>query len=230
MNEWLQIFLQGDASLGPSGMEMMLLVVLLSFCIGHVIACVYMWTHIGLSYSRGFVASLVVLPILVALVMVLMSGSIVIAFGLLAVFAVVRFRNILKDTRDTTVVLWAILEGVGVGTMRFSLAVLACLCIGLVFLYIRFVAFGARYRHDVVVSLRWSGDGEGMTALESMLRRHGRRVQLADRRHTAQEGVSLAYRIQLRDPSRAEDMLMDVRTALGVEDVSMYQQEDESEI
>ena len=81
-----------------------------------------MATHVGLSYSQMFVASLVVVPTLVALTMALMSGDIVIAFGLLAVFAIVRFRNVLKDTRDTTFVMWAILEGMAAGTMRDGLA------------------------------------------------------------------------------------------------------------
>ena len=33
-------------------------------------------------------------------------------------FGVVRFRNVLKDTRDTIFILWAIMEGVAIGTTR----------------------------------------------------------------------------------------------------------------
>src|SRR4029453_14223556 len=86
-----------------------LLAILLCFCIGHIVAWVYMWTHDGLSYSKMFTMSLLAMPVIVALVMILMAGNIVLAVGLLAVFTVVRFRNVLKDTRDTTFVLWAII-------------------------------------------------------------------------------------------------------------------------
>src|SRR5687768_17906762 len=48
----------------------------ISFIVGHVVAWVYMWTHDGLSYSRMFTASLLALPVVVALVMILMAGSI----------------------------------------------------------------------------------------------------------------------------------------------------------
>jgi len=78
-----------------------------------------------MSYSQMFTASLLVMPVLVALVMVLMASNVLIALGLLAVFAMIRFRNVLKDTRDTTFVLWAIAEGVACGTMRFGIAVAA---------------------------------------------------------------------------------------------------------
>ena len=101
MNDVLELIVRGDLATTLGGTETVLLVALLSFVIGHVIGWVYMWTHTTLSYSKMFVASLVVMPVLVALVMILMRGNIVIAFGLLAVFAVVRFRNVLKDTRDT---------------------------------------------------------------------------------------------------------------------------------
>ena len=124
MGDWMELFTNGDAGFSSISTETVVLALLLSFCIGHIIGWVYMATHIGLSYSQMFVASLVVIPALVALVMALMAGDVVVAFGLLALVAVVRFRNVLKDTRDTTFVLWSIVEGMAVGTLRFSTALL----------------------------------------------------------------------------------------------------------
>src|SRR5262245_58474872 len=98
---------------------------LLAFSAGMWIGFVYMWTHEALSYSRTFVGALASLPLIVAMLMAAMSGSLVVAFGLFAVFGVVRFRNVLKDTRDTTFILWAVMEGLATGTTRFSLAVAA---------------------------------------------------------------------------------------------------------
>ena len=34
--------------------------------------------------------------------MMLLAGNLLVAIGLLSVFAMIRFRNVLKDTRDTT--------------------------------------------------------------------------------------------------------------------------------
>ena len=111
VNNWFDLVLHSDLGGSAGSPETIAFILLLSFVVGHLIAWVYMWTHQVLSYSQTFVASIVVLPPIVAMMMSLMSGSIVVAFGLLAVFAVVRFRNVLKDTRDTSFVLWAIVEG-----------------------------------------------------------------------------------------------------------------------
>ena len=124
MNELFDVFLRADANSGHAGPEQLLLVMLLSFCLAHLAAWVYMWTHTALSYSRLFVMSLVAIPPIVAMLVTLMSGHLIFAFGLLAVFAVVRFRNVLKDTRDTTFVLWCIVMGLACGTMRLSTCLL----------------------------------------------------------------------------------------------------------
>lgn len=230
MSNWVDMLLHGDVNTSLAGPEMILLILLVAFALGHLIGWVYMWTHQGLSYSRMFVASLVVIPSLVALVMTLMAGNIVIAFGLLAVFAVVRFRNVLKDTRDTTFILWAIVMGLAVGTLRFGTALIGCLVVATIFLYLRFTAFGSRQRHHVILTLHWSGAEPPARALRPVLWRHAVRAQLASERAGAQEGADLSYRLQLRDPARSGELLTDLRAVSGVAHASLYAQQDESEV
>ena len=231
LSNWTDILLHGDLSMTATSMETALLVLFLAFCTGHIIGWVYMWTHTGLSYSRMFVASLVVIPPIVALVMMLMSGNIIVAFGLLAVFAVVRFRNVLKDTRDTTFILWSIVMGLAVGTMRFSTAIMGCLCIALIFLYLRFTSFGSRHRYDVVLSLHWTGATTGTAILRPILRRHSVRAHLAGQRSSDDEGLDLSYHLLLRDPSRSRELLAELEGVEGVASASLYhREEDESEI
>jgi len=231
LRQFGDILWQGDLASSLGTPETVLLVTALAFCLGHLIGWVYMWTHTGLSYSRMFVASLVVLPVIVALVMTLMAGSLVIAFGLLAVFAVVRFRNVLKDTRDTTFILWAIVMGLAIGTLRFSTAVLGCLCIAAIFAYLRFTQFGSRHRYDVVLSLHWTGAGRAVEALSQILRRHSVRVRLAGERAAGDEGLDLSYRLLLRDPARSRELLEELEATEGVAYASLtHREEDESEL
>ncbi len=204
---------------------------LLSFCLGHVVGWVYMWTHTGLSYSRMFVNSLVVLPVIVSVLMMLMSGGLFVAIGLLAVFAIVRFRNVLKDTRDTAFILWTIVMGVAVGTQRFSTALLGCGFISLVFIYLRYTSFGSRLRFDVMLSLRLAGDlVDGMARLRETFRRHTSRAELASERNLTDEGLELSYRLLLRDPSRSHELVAELRSTPGIEQPALYSHTDESEV
>ena len=230
MNELTDMLFHSDMGWTTAGPMTLLLVVLLAFVLGQVIGWIYMWTHLGLSYSRMFVASLVVMPPIVALVMVLMSGNIVIAFGLLAVFAVVRFRNVLKDTRDTVFVLWAITVGLAAGTMRLSTAVLGCAAIGVILLYLRLTLFGSRHRYDAVLSLHWDGSDALGELLKTVLRRHSARAQLASQREGGEQGMDVSYNLLLRDPAKGPELLRELKGLSGVGDISLYMREDESEM
>src|SRR6476660_5266049 len=157
MDNWIQTLMPGDLPPTLGGAEYALLALLVAFCIGHIISWTYMLTHTGLSYSQMFTSSLLALPVIVALTMMLLAGNILIALGLLSVFAMIRFRNVLKDTRDTTYILWVVVEGVAAGTGRLSIGIIGAVMIGLVFLYARATNFGGRHRYDVILSLQWSG-------------------------------------------------------------------------
>ena len=207
-----------------------LLVLLMAFVIGHVVSWVYMWTHTGMSYSQMFTASLLVLPVLVALVMVLMASNVLIALGLLAVFAMIRFRNVLKDTRDTTFILWAIAEGVACGTLRFGIAVTAAVTLSLIFAYLRLTSFGGRHRYDVILSLEWAGGGDSGASLKPILRRHSLRANLASQHDLDAEKVDLSYRLLLRDPSRSRELLRELEQTAGVARVSLFHRSDEAEV
>jgi hypothetical protein len=229
MNYWLDTFFSSDIPAAVGGPETALLALLAAFCIGHVVSWAYMLTHTGLSYSQTFTSSLLVLPVIVALTMMLLAGNILIAIGLLSVFAMIRFRNVLKDTRDTTFVLWAVVEGVAMGTGRLSIGVVGALVIAAVFLYLRVTAFGGRHRYDVVLSLQWSGNGS-TAALKDVFRRHTLRAQLASQHDVDAERVDLSYRLLLRDPSRAKELVTDLEQTQGAERVALFHRTDEAEL
>ena len=230
MNEILNSLARPDWPGAPDG-RTLLFMLLLAFTTGMFIGFVYMWTHEALSYSRTFVGALAVLPVIVSMLMASMSGSLLVAFGLLAVFGVVRFRNVLKDTRDTSFILWVIMEGLAIGTTRFATAALAAVGIGLIFLLLRAMNFGVRNRYDAVLSLRITGDvPTRMQTLKDILRRHATRLNLASERRSTAEGTDLSYRLLLRDAGRSSELQDELARLEGLQNISVYMHEDEAEI
>jgi hypothetical protein len=232
MNEWTNLIFNSDYGAAfTGGTYTIVFIMFLAFALGHVVGYVYMWTHESISYSRTFVASLAMMPVIVGVMMVVMAGNILVAFGLLGVFGVIRFRNVLKDTRDTTFLLWSIMEGVTVGTMRFSTAVLAVLGISIVALYIRMVSFGTRNRYDAVVALRINGDLLSVGAnLKQVLGCHTVRSTVVTERRVNDGGVDISYRLLLRDPARFDELQAALAQTEGLSNVSVFLHDDEAEI
>ena len=223
--------MQGDYGSAPVNWPASLLGLMLAFVGGQTIAWVYMWTHSGLSYSRSFVNALIIMPLVTCLVMMILSNNLVTAFGMMAVFAIVRFRNILRDTLDTSYVLIVIVLGMATGTQKFASAILGTLLSSGALLYLWYTSFGSRHRYDLIVNLHWSRSVKEMLDLRRILDRHSWKSHLASQRsHEGYEGTDLSYRLLLRDSNRVEDLLTELRQITGVSRVTSMLAEDESEL
>lgn len=227
----METLLRADNAAAPTNLTLVLLALLLAFLCGQLIAWVYMLTHGGLSYSRSFVSALVVMPVLVTLVMQVLNNNLVTAFGLMAIFAIVRFRNILRDTLDTTYVLSVIVLGMACGTQRFPIAIMGCVLICGLFLLLWYTAFGSRHRYDFILNLHWARSLDELTSLQRLLTRHALVAHCASQRsHEGYEGTDLSYRVLLRDSNRVQELLEDLRHMEGVTRVTSLKAEEESEL
>src|SRR3954466_3888009 len=227
----MNALLQGDYGIAPTSFQTVLLAMLLAFLMGQLIAWVYMFTHSGLCYSRSFVVSLILMPVIVALVLMVLSNNLVTAFGLMAVFAIVRFRNILRDTLDTTYVLTVLVIGMAAGTQKFTSAIIGCILVSLGMIYLWYTSFGSRHRYDIIVNLHWARSVKELLELRRVLDRHSWKAHLASQRsHEGYEGTDLSYRLLLRDAGRVEDLLTELRQVTGVSRVTSMMAEDESEL
>ena len=228
MDNWLQF---GDTAPLPTDLPTLLMALLLAFMCGQMFAWIYMYTHSGLSYSRNFVSSLIIIPITVALVMMVLDNNLVTAFSLLAVFAIVRFRNILRDTLDTVYILSLIVVGMACGTQKFTTAIIGAVIAGSVLIFIWFTNFGARQRYDLILNLKWAESMSKLKDLQPFFKRHALKTTLASQRSDdTMDEIHLSYRLLLRDPDRIDLLLSEINQINGVSGVSSLKAEDESEV
>ncbi len=228
MDNWIYL---GDTAPIVIDTPTLLIGLLLAFMCGQVLAWIYMYTHSGLSYSRTFVSSLILVPITVSLVMMVLDNNLVTAFSLMAVFAIVRFRNIVRDTLDTVYILSLIVIGMACGTQRYSIAIVGTLMASLVLLYIWYTNFGSRQRFDYIVNIEWARPINELSLLNQLLGRHALKTVMASQRSSdMEENAHLSYRLLLRDPSRVDELISELKEHDGVNRVTTMKAEEESEI
>ena len=212
----------GDGRPADGGPLAVLAVVLLAIFVGQAIAWVYQRTHSGLSYSMGFTQSLVMLTLGSALLVVVIGGSLVTAFGLLGALAIVRFRNVLKDTRDTVFVLFALLLGMALGTGRIEVALVGLVALIAVIGWLHITAFGVKGQFDGHVTFRVAN--EGAAAAQNLVDATLRAFCLARQRTTMLDDgdfTELVYAVHFRDPERASELAQVLRSVPGVDEASV---------
>jgi len=130
----------------------LLLTLLLAFVCGQLVAWTYTWSHRGLSYSREFVQSLLLVSMIVGLVMVVVGDSLARAFGLMGALAIIRFRTAVRDTRDIAFVFLALAAGIAAGSRHYLTAFVGTPTICLIAGWLTMIGFGGR--HEVEAFLR----------------------------------------------------------------------------
>ncbi|MBP7148341.1 MAG: DUF4956 domain-containing protein [Acidobacteria bacterium] len=227
----MDAFTQLIEGTGPQAVEAtissLVLSMLLAFVLGQFIAWVYGWTHSGLSYSRSFTQSLVLITMLVSLVMFVIGNSLITAFGLLGALAIIRFRNVLKDTRDTVFVFLALVLGMAVGTQRYVTAIFGTCGLMLVVAYLSYTNFGSFGRFDGYLSLRLaSGSDAG-----PVLHRFCRTTKQVSVRHNGSDGIAeYVYQVGLRDRTLGQQLLAELRAIQGVDEVSLVLRDELAEV
>ena len=116
--------------MGPVGnysVSVVLLNIIYSFILGLFISFVYMKTHRGISYSQSFVHTLVFVNLIATVVMMVIGNNLARAFGLVGALSIIRFRTVVKDTKDTAYVFFSLVIGMAIGTGAYLIAILGTL-------------------------------------------------------------------------------------------------------
>lgn len=122
--------------------------IILSFILSLAIAWIYKRNHDGLSYSKTFTATLVLMSVLIAVVMLVVGNNVAKAFTLLGAFTIIRFRTPLKDPKDMAFVFWALVTGMAVGTGSYGVAVISTALIAIIVFVLNKFKFGSMKRYD----------------------------------------------------------------------------------
>jgi len=220
-----------NASIPDYSVGSFFLSLLLAYVLGQLTAWVYVWTHAGLSYSRTFTQSLVMMTMIVSLVMFVIGNSIIAAFGLLGALAIIRFRNVLKDTRDTMFVFLALVLGMACGMQRYLTAVGGTLTLLAVMAFLSWTGFGTFGRFDGYLTLRWAPQGGGEGGVSEVLRGFCRATKQVSLQNLAPgTEVESVYQIGLKDRDRSEEFLAALRGLQGVTEASLVLRDELSEV
>ena len=75
---------------------------LLAFGMAFLWATVYRWTHSGIAYTRAFYSSLILIAPIVAMIMMAIGSNVALSLGLVGALSIIRFRTVVRDTKDMT--------------------------------------------------------------------------------------------------------------------------------
>ncbi|WP_060681759.1 DUF4956 domain-containing protein [Virgibacillus halodenitrificans] len=116
-----------------SSILMSLVAMAVSAVLSLVITKIYQITFTGERYSQAFVHTIIIMSVVVSVVMNVVSGNARVAFGLFAVFSLIRFRSAVTDAKDIAYIFFGLCVGMTSGLFQFDLAVILTIFASLLF-------------------------------------------------------------------------------------------------
>ena len=98
-----------------------------SLVLGLICALIYMYKH---NYSKNFVVTLALLPVIVQMVITLVNGNLGAGVAVMGVFNLVRFRSIAGTAKDIGSVFLAMAIGLATGMGFIGIAAILTLVVG----------------------------------------------------------------------------------------------------
>lgn len=107
-----------------------------------VITKVYQWTFSGEHYSQTFVHTIIMMSVIVSVVMNVISGNSGVAFGLFAIFSLIRFRSAVTNAKDIAYIFFGLCVGMTCGLFKFDLAIILTVFGSLIFFLLSYLNYG----------------------------------------------------------------------------------------
>lgn len=204
---------------------------LLAFVLGQVLAWVYYGTHNGLSYSRSFVQALILITVVVAMVMAVIGNSFVTAVGLMGALAIIRFRNIVKDTRDIAFIFCALVIGMAAGSQRYATAIAGAAVLCAIAIYLHLTSFGSHRPQNAFLRFNLAGAvGAGHPVLDVLKRFCDSFVLISSQDSSLGDTTEYSYQLMIRNYSCNEEMVSALEDVPGIGSVSLTMQEELPEV
>ena len=132
-----------------------ILTLVLSILIGTFISAGVVWTyrftHKGLAYDKSFLVTLLLMGPIIALIITIIGNNIALSIGLVGSLSIIRFRTVIKDSRDLIYLLWGISVGLGSGTENWLATICASIVLALITLFVHWIRYGQDIKRDFVL-------------------------------------------------------------------------------
>ena len=207
------VFGTAESLVGAVSAADFLLCCVFSVVLGAACAGVYMFRH---SYSKNFVVTLALLPLIVQMVITLVNGNLGAGIAVMGVFNLVRFRSIPGSAKDIGSVFLAMAIGLATGMGFIWLAVVFTVIVAMV--NVTYVAspFGKQKEPEKTLRITIPEDLEYDGVFDEALARYTDEHELTEVQTTNMGSLfMLEYAIRLKEPGLEKRLIDDLRCLNG---------------
>ncbi|MFV0529108.1 MAG: DUF4956 domain-containing protein [Lachnospiraceae bacterium] len=206
----LESIFTNNASAMEITLTQLLLMVGVSLAIGIVIALVHMFRN---TYSKNFVLTIAMLPILVAATIMVVNGNLGAGITVAGAFSLVRFRSAPGNAREITTIFFAMATGLAVGMGYLVFAGLFTVLVSIAIILYTLLKFGEIDKSMKSFRIIVPEDTDYMRVFEDVMVKFTDMHRM-ERVKTTDLGslLEVTFTVQEKNPYREKEFLDALRT------------------
>ncbi len=207
------IFTAAATESGTISLPALLLCTAVSLVLGLAAACIYMYRN---TYSKSFVVTLALLPVIVQTVILLVNGNLGTGVAVVGAFSLIRFRSVPGSARDISSIFFTMAIGLATGTGYLAIALLLLAAVGLMTLLLSSTRFGEprQSERDLKITIPENLDYDGL--FDDLFSAYTKKAELVRVRTTNMGSLyELQYRVILRGRGVDKAFLDEIRCRNG---------------
>lgn len=176
------------------------------------------------TYSKSFVGTLLILPAVVAIVIMMVSGSIGTGIAVAGTFSLVRFRSIPGTAREIGAIFLAMAVGLACGMGYLGFAAIFAVVMGLVTALYNYSSLGEHSSTDAdkVLRITVPEDLEYGAAFKEVFEHYTTDAKLVGVKTTNLGSLNrLTYAVHMKDTDREKDFIDALRVRNGNLEINM---------
>lgn len=197
---------------GPTSFLDALLAILLAFALSYFVKLVYHSSKAKHTFDPHFNSVLLFLAPVLSVIMMLIGSNLALSIGMVGSLSIIRFRNVIKSSRDMVYIFWLIAIGLGSGTYSYRITILSTLIIGGVLFAFERTKSGSETEKQLVIR------GKGKIPLEQIRKVLGEHRTL----HWQEHGDGWDYMAEFKF-SQPESVVMDQLRSLGADHLAFHE-------
>ena len=193
----------------------------LSFILGLLISLIYKKTHKGLSYSQSFMVTNIFVAVIVCMVIMIIGNSLARAFALVGALSIIRFRTVVKDTKDTAYIFWSLAAGMAAGTGSYFLAIAGSIIISGIALILFYTNFGSIIKSEFIVQFRINSNDPNITSqynklISDFTKSH---TLLSSESSGDAQTIKVSFDVVMKEEMKQNELLSKISKIDGVSEV-----------
>jgi len=195
--------------------------IVVSLLLQLIIIFVYKKTHHGLSYSSSLIFTMVMIGVLGTVIMMVVQNNLIGAFTLLGAFSLIRFRTILKETRDIAFVFFALVIGIAVGTSNYSIAFISTILLSIIIISFNYFNIGKINSGRGLILTFNVKDNLDINSVKSILLKYTKIFELLQVRTSGVGIDNYVFSFELKSKLESADVLRELKNNPSIFDIEI---------